>query len=613
MNLKKFKPRLRLIAAWIGISFALLGYNNCSGLHSGNGMNSESSLGGTCEQVQINQYTQKIYPFFRQSNNCVGCHVEGGVGIGLFASMNPDTSFASFTAAGLTKVAYMATNEQHKPPYTGARNKPAVDALSAEWTTDQAQYLDCVSKAQNGGENVTMTTSAKKASTIYASNNAAQTLTWELDLAQDLSADATRSLPAKISIDVKVLYQTIAGVPTAKGYIFLNPVIQLKDPSKQVLIEGLFFQINGQSISSQTTFTSVSRVISGSNAVSLLPNVNANTLIEPITTQDTFALYLPRILLSSGVDSSPTPLTPILRVSDQETRNETLVKTDTVDALILRDGGIAKWCLSENATAPASVDAPCNSGLTGPGTDKGWSLTRPLTYKLSPGQGLKTIYLYVVNVFLKMNTDPAIATITMDSTLPAAPTIGNIQIIDTQVANMSVIHPNEPDVTGWCVWEQSVLSAVPTKPKLTDKCWSWTDNNAKPTTVGFHSGGTRNVWVFARDRAGNVSAASNMVSGQNNFGEITFTQLTATGGGPRAIFQNRCYTCHGTSSNPGYSKLQLFDYTSAVNIAKSGTLNARVNNPLSPMPNVNSGMMPQRDRDLIRLWTQPEQSTTPAP
>ena len=80
---------------------------------------------------------------------------------------------------------------------------------------------------------------------------------------------------------------------------------------------------------------------------------------------------------------------------------------------------------------------------------------------------------------------------------------------------------------------------------------------------------------------------------------------------PRSIFTNRCLTCHGSSSNPGFSKLQLFDYNGALGVVTNGQLISRINNVLSPMPNVSGGLMPQIERDLIRLWTMPEEGTNP--
>lgn len=610
MKLRRTTKYLALCLAGLLIA----SYNNCANHEQSSRSAASSSLSSaSCDEALINQYKANVYPFFRQSTTCISCHIEGGPGLGLFASPNSDASFAAFSAAGLTKVSYMATNDQHKPPYTGAQNKPAVDAFSAKWTQHQTEYLDCVSKTQNGGINESLLTAAKKATTIYSAANVSQTLTFDLDLAEDLDATMSRGLPAKVTVDVKVLYQTIAGAVRAKGYIFSNPTLQLKDPSKQIVVEGLFFQINNQAISSQTTFTNLSRVVSGSVAMPLMPNVQANTLIEPIGTQDTFQLYFRRIVLASGTETSPPPLTPILRVADATTNSDTLLKSTRASITILRDSGITRWCLSQTAQVPASTEAACQSTATGPGTSNGWYLARPTAYDVTPGDGQKTLYLWVADQNLKISTVPAMVNILLDSTPPAAPTIGGISVTDSQVATMSVSHGNEADVAGWCVIEQNTTKANPGSPSLDDKCWNWTDESTKPTTVGFKEGGTRNVWVFVRDKAGNVSAPSNKVAATNPHGAITYTQLISSAGGARAVFYNRCFTCHGSSANPGFSKLQLFNYTAAGTIARSGVLVSRINNAVSPMPNVNGGLMPQRERDLIRLWTLPEEGETPLP
>lgn len=569
---------------------------------------SNVSMSGTCDEILFEHYKAEVYPFFRSPSTCVSCHIEGGQGLGTFASADQKVAFAAFNAAGVSKVSYMATNPQHKPPYTGDQNKPAVNAWSSVWVTHQSEYFDCVSKSQNGGVNESLLTSAKGASDIYASPTAMQTLSWDLDLAEDLDVSVSRSVPARISIDVRVLYQN----NKAQGYIFSNPRMILKDVTKQVIVEGLFFHINRVPISNQTTFTNLSRIVSGPAELPLM-TAQANTLIQPVSSQDVFQLYLQRIAPTSGTDGGTVPLTPVLRISDTTTGSTTLIKSETVNVNIVRDAGILRWCLSESPAKPASANAPCLSGATGDGTLNGWFLSRPSSFTFSSGDGIKQLYLWVADQNLGMNDQPAVVDATLDTTAPLPASIGSITVTDTQVAAMSVTHPNEGDVYGWCVIEQNSIKAAPARPALDNTCWRWTDASSKPTTVGFKEGGARNVWVFVRDQAGNVSSASNVFAATNPFGAVTFTQLTSSAGGPRAIFYNRCFTCHGSSANPGYSKLQLFNYEEAKDVADNGVLVSRINNPISPMPNVNGALMPQRDRDLIRLWTLPEEGNVPLP
>jgi mono/diheme cytochrome c family protein len=582
----------------------LISFNNCGRPFAKVDLNDQdlASSGSNCDDIRMSTFRKTFYPFFRA--NCIACHIEGGPGLGTFASPDLASSFASFSAAGVSKIGYMATNPAHKPPHTGLQNKPIIDSMTATWQVSDKAYLACQSKSQNGGEDESLLTAPKAAPSIYSATNATQTLTWELDQAADLDATVKRSLPMRISIDIKVLYTTVAGNTLAKGYIFSNPTAQLKDGTKQIVIEGLFFYINGTPISSQTTYTSLSRVLAGTSPIRLM-KANANTLIEPIATTDTFQLYLQRIVPTSGLEDSPTPLTPILSLGDPMTGLNTYLKSSISNVFIMRDSGIARWCLSESAVKPASTESPCDSSMTGPGTLNGWSLSRPTSYKFSAGDGLKTIYLWVANEGLKINDVPAQANIQVDTVAPQPAVINSISASDIQVAPMSISHPNPSDVAGWCVFEQNIVDTAPGKPALDNVCWTWTDNGVMPTSVGFKEGGQRNVWVFVRDIAGNVSDASNMMSGTNPYGAISFSQLT-TATDKRGVFKNRCLACHSDASNPGYAKLQLFNYMAASKVGGDGVLVSRINNALSPMPNVNTGLMPQDERDLIRLWTMPD-------
>ncbi len=593
------------------LTFVMLSlfYTNCSVMVPSSEL-SESSLGANvnCDAELMKTYQSTVYPFFRQSNTCIGCHVEGGTGLGVFASANVEQSLAAFQGAGFSKIQYMATNPQHKPPYTGIQHQPAMDAMAPVWNAAEVSHLSCVSKSQNGGVDESLLTAAKPAPSIYSSTNSTQTLSWDLDLGSDLSGTSTRSVPARATIDVKVLYQTVNGVKTAQGYIFSNPTLLVKATGSQVVVEGLFFQINNRPISSQTTFTSLSRVVAGDQAIPLMV-ANANTLIQPIGSSDTFQLYFRRIVTAQDTGDATPPLTPILSLQDATTGLTDYARQSELNTFILRDSGILRWCLQESSTPPASTQAACNN--TTPGTVNGWNLTRPTKFNLSAGDGAKTVYLWVANDSLLLNLSPASFTITRDSSAPAAATIGAINVGSTQVASMSVSHPNESGVSGWCVIEQSAALGAPGTPALDNACWRWTDLNAKPTTVGFKGGGQRMVRVYVRDQAGNISAPSNTVTASNPYGAITFSELTNATSNPRSIFTNRCLTCHGSSSNPGFSKLQLFQYNGALMVVKNGQLVSRINNVLSPMPNVSGGLMPQEERDLIRLWTMPEEGMNP--
>ncbi|MEK7355423.1 MAG: hypothetical protein AAB250_03195 [Bdellovibrionota bacterium] len=618
----KLTTAIVFVASSIVLSLA---YTNCAEVKTDEeGLTSLSGL--TCDETRIAKYKAGFYPFLK--NNCVACHIEGGTGLGTFASSDEATSFAAFSAAGATKVSFMATNPQHKAPYTGVQHQPAIDGLSSQWQQSEKEFLECVSKAQNGGVDESLLTSAKGAPTVYGcidiitagqvsgANCPTATVTWDLNQAADLDGSMSRGLPLKVSINVKLLtaVQDVAGVKrnVVKGYIFSNPTMQMTNSTEQVLVEGMFFYINGQPITSQTTFTSISRIVGGTNPIPLY-NAQANTLIAPVGSKDAFQLYFRRLVPTSITDEMPPPLTPILSVADAATGLNTHIKSRVADVFIMRDSGILRWCLSESATKPASTEAACVNSETGANIVNGWSLVRPTSFNFSAGDGAKKLYLWVANEGLKINDTAASVNVILDSVAPAAATIGAITVGQTQVAPLSVSHANESDVVGWCVYEQLYGANAPTNLKLDDPCWKWTDNGAKPTTVGFKGGGTRDVWVFVRDVAGNVSAASNKSQATNPNGAITFATLIARTGGPQNVMGSRCYACHGDPSYPGFTKLNLFTYEKAIEAVESGILISRINNIISPMPNVNGGLMPQVERDLIRLWTMPEDGNDPIP
>ncbi len=594
----------------------IVGYNNCAGRHDSPGNRAWNAASiATCEAELMANFKSSVYSFVRSPDACVSCHVDGGQGLGAFASADVDRAYANFSAAGLQKISSQATSPAHKAPYTGVHHKPTIDALNETWPEAEAGYVDCLAKAQGGGVDESLLTAAKGASAIYT-NQTVQTISWDLDVPADLDGKATRTLPAKLSISVKVLYQVIGGVNRAKGYIFSDPTLQMKDPSQQVVVEGVYVHINETLISSQTAFINVSRVVSGTQAM-LLMNGDGNTIIDPVATTDTFSIYLRRAMLTSATDDSVPPLVPLLSVTDSETGSKTLLKSRTAPISILRDSGVVRWCLTESLTPPASTEAPCPypDAPTDPKlVVNGWFITRPTSFTFSAGDGNKRLYLWVANDSLLMNETPATVAVTVDTTAPAPATISGLTSTDTQdtqVANFAI--SNTPDITGWCVWEQNIVEVAPDKPELDDPCWDWSYDGTKPDSVGYRGNGNRDVWVFVRDAAGNISDASNKLTGNNPWGPVTFAQLTGPASDARAVFTNNCYTCHATISNPGYQKLRLFDYNAAIGVAESGALVARTNNPLSPMPNINGGLMAKKYRDMIRLWVTPEGGGDPEP
>lgn len=621
----------------------LMGFNNCSkhnGTDSGSdGFNSAAAI--NCEENLFSVFDKNVYPFLATPDHCASCHVEGGEGIGTFASPNHRLAFSAFRGVGWQKVSLKAVDKAHKQPYTGDQNKPKVDELNVLWPKSENDYMQCMAKAQSGGLEDSLQTSAKAEPSIYQADTE-KILSWDLELAEELDVSAQRSVPAIFSVKVRVLYDS--STPRKPiGYAFTDPNIVLKSNAPatlKLIVEGLYVYMNGQLLSNLSTFSTISKIVADripSNGTAYVPytllKAAGTALVQPISTDDSFSFYFRRIVATSESDAIPTPSAPILSLSDPNTGSENFIATTSVVPNILRDNGIVRWCLTTSATPPATTEETCPGQLDSPGTVNGWFITKPNLFQVPAGDGLKQVYLWVANGALKINSAISTDSITMDTVPPAKPSIltingnavvnngiGSGNIGTMQVTNMTV--STDPDVKGWCVFERAdVLGSPANAPALNDRCWRWSYDNKQPTTVGFKAGGLRRVILWVRDEAGNISPASDYVTVNNPHGAITFTKLTQATDGltdqnviDQAVFYRECRECHMSAGQPGYARFPLFDYGEALARADNGLLESRTNNPYSPMPNKNSGLMDKRYRDLIRLWMMPEDpKANPAP
>jgi hypothetical protein len=605
----------------VSIGVLLLWFNNCAPRHetiNSNGIIISSS-GGVCDENRLREFSKTVWPFLSRQTTCANCHIEGGVGLGTFASKDLNSSFNAFSATGLSKISFMATNASHKAPYTGDHLKADVNTINVVWPKVENDYLDCLSRSGAGGVNESILTSAKPAPGILnirdINNPPTQKLTWDLELGADLDETSLRTAPAKISIEIKPLFEVENGrIKRTTGYVFSNPTIQMKDSTTQLIVEVLYIYINKKLVSNNTAFTTVSRVVQGTSEQSLLVG-SGPTLIDPVTSTDTFSIYIQRVVRGDEVDSASAPPIPILSMNDAfGTRSTTLVSANggnpRAQVKITRDPGVTRWCLTTGTVRPINTEAPCEGG-TGP--LNGWFVSRPNESSVPTPDGVKNFNLWVANAYLKLSSTPATYSITLDTTAPAAPSISSSgQYPGIQIAQLSI--GATADEAGWCVHDQNSLdgesSTIGVIPSINNDCWNWGLRGTKPTNVGFNGRGTRYVWVWVRDAAGNISPASNRLTFNNPLNPVTFSQLI----GPDsdgAVFTRHCAACHQGSNNPGYQQLQLFNFVSVMSnettarLGDNSIIIQRTNDSINPMPNVNSGLMDVRYRNLIRLWVSP--------
>ncbi len=588
-------------------------------------MENASAFGtsATCDVALQSAFSQEVHPFFRA--HCADCHIEGGKGFGAFAAADVDVAFKQFKAKSLAQISVNAANDAHNGTITGgSKNKAAWSAIEELWPQREDEYLQCVSKSGAGGIDESLLTSGKNDPRIY-SQRAAQTLTWDLDVSTDLDLRATRSAPVRASIKVQVMYDS-SNPPRAIGYQFSEPTVAMKDGTSQVVLEGMYIYINRKVIASQTAYAYVSRLVKGTGP-QILALGSAPTLIQPISTSDTIAVFFQRIVLTNDTDGSSPPAAPILTMSNvnPDLPNAARFVGDQARVTITRDLGVVRWCLTTTPDKPANTEAPCVGG-TGP--VNGWYfIQRPTQIAVPAPDGDKTYYLWVGNSSLKMNSSPGTYTVTRDTTPPAPATLAfngthpgylerayppimdrnspNFLRDDTSrsplgylpIARVIITHPNENDVKGWCVKNDG------NAPAANDACWRWRWDGGKPNNAPLPNFGNNNIVVFVRDESGNVSAVSNLVTGNNSVGSVTHSDLISNRS--LGVFYYKCAECHQGSQSPGFQQLRLFELAGArmaADGADGSILVSRTNDPLRPMPNVAGGLMEEKYRQVIRIW-----------
>lgn len=212
---------------------------------------------------------------------------------------------------------------------------------------------------------------------------------------------------------------------------------------------------------------------------------------------------------------------PTLSLSDATTGSTDFIRQVSTVASITNSSVVTRWCLSESASAEPAV------------TDTCFTTTKPGTLTFSTGDGAKTAYLWVADsagTVLSAGTDA----ITLDTTLPATPTVS---LTGDESASTSYTNDatNDLSITGdtdgvlWCIKELTSAATAPAKPAYDDSCFT----SPRPASYILTGRGSRKIYVFTVDEAGNVSDA----------GSTTFAfplPSAATISGPAKIFTNEC-------------------------------------------------------------------------
>ncbi|MBX7231881.1 MAG: hypothetical protein K1X29_07320 [Bdellovibrionales bacterium] len=235
-------------------------FNNCSSQHSEllsqSAVSEESSLVPCSYKDEMDLFSQTYHKF--TTSKCAGCHVEGGVGKGAFASSGLMVAYNSFVFVGYEKLSGYAIDSSHNPPYTGIDNIEKINLLRKQWV----QGLENISLCE-GGYSTNPTTINEsdrlelKSKPMYPlkalKEGEVKTFSWSLShLESDLiQKDNTIALPqlgdAKFMVDIK---RTKFGGKSY--YVFYKP--RLVTDTVDIYIKSILIKLNGRLISLQTTF-----------------------------------------------------------------------------------------------------------------------------------------------------------------------------------------------------------------------------------------------------------------------------------------------------------------------------------------------------------------------
>ena len=151
--------------------------------------------------------------------------------------------------------------------------------------------------------------------------------------------------------------------------------------------------------------------------------------------------------------------------------------------------GVTGYLLTETSSAPSATAA-------------GWSSTKPITYNF-PTIGTKTLYAWAKDAAGNVSTSRNAGVIISSSTDVTVPVVSAFTIPSTAssltVSISTFTTTDNIGVTGYLLTETS------SAPSATAAGWSST----KPITYNFPTIGTKTLYAWAKDAAGNVSASRN--------------------------------------------------------------------------------------------------------
>jgi hypothetical protein len=200
-------------------------------------------------------------------------------------------------------------------------------------------------------------------------------------------------------------------------------------------------------------------------------------------------------------DSTPPTVTFTLPAA-ANTLTVTFVQFTATDSV-----GVTGYMVTESSSIPSA-------------TGNGWSATAPTSYSFSSA-GTKTLYAWAKDAAGNVSASksaPVTITLSADTTAPAVTFTLPATANTLTVAFVQFTATDSVGVTGYMVTESSSI------PSATGSGWSGTAQ----TSYTFSSAGTKTLYAWAKDAAGNVSASKSAsvtitLSADTTAPTVTFT------------------------------------------------------------------------------------------
>ncbi len=233
--------------------------------------------------------------------------------------------------------------------------------------------------------------------------------------------------------------------------------------------------------------------VGASSASITIPTVDTSQAVVRLRATDNVGNLREVVSNVFSVDSTPSSTPTVVLATGTPTRSRNIAMTLTSSCT-----DIAGIYINESGTPNASSSGwvPCTNASSG------------LTYQLnSTTEGLRAVQIWAKDAIGNMTTTAVIVHVTLDTTAPAAPSVALASASITNQANANLTISSCTDRTHILVNEGSA-------PSDSDSSWQTCQTTVGAFVYSLSSGsqGSRNLKVWAKDLAGNVSSTAGTVT-----------------------------------------------------------------------------------------------------